>query len=130
MSFFSAFSYTSPVMPIIDKKKVNSVTTTVYYGPKRQKDIFFHYFWWRNHYSLAHTFSKMIHSLKKHIALTPIFYQKNLHSLKTRYSLVIFFQNFRELPPPIMQTIGKKNENSVKTILYFKLKKSIGCLIF
>ena len=67
MSFFSAFSYKSPVMPIIDKK-VNSVTTTVYYGPKRQKYVFFHYL------------------MKKSLLFSPYFFKSDPFSKKTHSS--------------------------------------------
>ena len=118
MSFFSAFSYTSPVMPIIDKKSQFCHNHGLLWT-KKTKRCLFSLFLMKKSLLFSPYFFKNGPFSKKHIALTPIFYQKNLHSLKTRYSLVIFFQNFRELPPPIMQTIGKKKRKFCQNYTLF-----------
>ena len=102
-------------------KKVNSVTTTVYYGPKRQNDAFFHYFWWRNLYSLAHTFSKLVHSLKKHIALTPIFYQKKSPFSQNTVLSCHFFSKFSWITPSYHADDWQKSK--ILSKLYFILNQ-------
>ena len=73
-------------------------------------------------WSYIHILSKKRQSLKKTTAFMARFCQKNLHSLKNTMLSCNFFQIFHEKPPSVMPIFGKKNVNSVKTILYsFKI---------
>ena len=71
-------------------KDANSVKKPVYCRPKKSIGCPFHDFSRKYHYPLAQILSKKRSFSKKHVALMPICGAKNVHSLKTRYSHVIW----------------------------------------
>ena len=60
----------------------------------------------------------------------PIICKKNVHSLKNTVLLCRFFSNFSWKTPSFHAHIWSKKVDSVKTTLYYRPKKSIGCPFF
>ena len=58
--------------------------------------------------ALMPMFKKKLPISKKHDALIPIFYQPNIHDLKTTVLLYYFISNFYEKPPTVIPIFGQK----------------------
>ena len=114
-------------------KNANSVKNILYYGPKDSIGcpFFLSIFHEKIDALMPIYCQKNRPFCEKHVALMPIFCQKKVHSLKTRFSHVIF-QFFYEKTPyfAFIHKIGQKNVNSVKTTLYYGPKELIGCFYF
>ena len=109
MSFFQDFHEKPPaVKPIFGQKNVNPLKITLYYGPKSQQDVLFSQFFTKSNCSHAHVEKKKLPISKKHDALIPIFYQPNIHDLKTTVLLYYFISNFYEKPPAVIPIFGQK----------------------
>ena len=128
---FSKFSWKTPaVMPILDQKTSILSKLQYYMGQKVNRMPFFFDFSWKNDFSHAHILSKKLQFAKKHIALMPIFCQKNVSSFKNTVLPYYFFQIFHKKPYAVMPKSAQKNVNSVKTTLSYWPKKSIGSSFF
>ena len=100
-------------------------------GQKSQYDAL-HDFSRKNHYSLAHILLKNCPFSKKHVAVIPIFSQKTVHSLKTRYSHVLFSIFSWKTPCCHAHDWSKKHQFCQNCNLLWPLwaTKKIGCPFF
>ena len=76
-------------------KNANFAKNLLYYWPKESIGYPFFRFFTKSRYSLSHFFSKNRLFCEELAGLMPIFCQKNVHSLKTLCSRVIFFNFFK-----------------------------------
>ena len=113
--------------PYLAKERQFSKNSTIFLTKKDIMMPLFYYLSRKNQCSYAHILSKNGHSLKKHTAAMPIVCQINVHSLKNTVLSCNFF-NFFMKTPLFSSPLVTKNENSVKSTLYYGAKNSIGCL--
>ena len=132
ISFLLVFHGKPPaVIPIFDQKNVNSVKTTVYYGPKMSIACpFFPIFHEKNTRSHSHIFVEKRLFSENHTALMPIFCRKSVHLLKNTVLPCHLLQIFHEKTHASTPIFDQTSLNSVKTTLYYGLKKSIGYPFF
>ena len=92
--FFVKLFMKNPILscPYLVQKNVNSLNTTLYYGSKQSLGcpFFFRFFTKKSLLSCPY-FVKKLPFFKKHSALIPIHYQKNVNSLKNTMLSCHFF---------------------------------------
>ena len=118
-------------MPIFGYKSLNSVNTTLFYGLKKSKRYPFFLFFTEKSLLSCPWFVKKRPFSKKHVALMPLFFQNNVHSLKNiLLSYHFFFSNFLWKIPFCRAHIWSKKCHFCKTSLYYRPKNSIVFPIF
>ena len=118
-------------MPIFGYKSLNSVNTTLFYGLKKSKRYPFFLFFTEKSLLSCPWFVKKRPFSKKHVALMPLFFQKNVNSLKNiLLSYHFFSQIFYEKSPSAVPIFGPKNVISVKHHYIIGQKNSIVFPIF
>jgi len=111
-------------MPIFGYKSLNSVNTTLFYGLKKSKRYPFFLFFTEKSLLSCPWFVKKRPFSKKHVALMPLFFQKNVNSLKNiLLSYHFFFSNFLWKIPFCRAHFWSKKCHFCKTSLYYRPKK-------
>ena len=124
ISLFSNFSWKTPrtviLIPIFVQKTSNLSKLHYIKVKNSQEDALFSDFLRKKHFSLAHIrpFSK------NHTGLMPIYCRKNVHPLKNTMLSYHFVQILWK-NQDVMPIFGQKCVDSVKTTLYYGLKKLI-----
>ena len=117
---FFEFSMKNPLLPcpyLVEKSKFCQ-NYTILWQKKVNRMPFSSDFSRKNYCPNAHVVSKRRPFSKKHIALMPIFCQKNVSSFKNTVLPYYFFQIFHKKPYAVMPKSAQKNVNSVKITLF------------
>ena len=98
-------------------------------GQKSPEDALFSDFSRKNNFLLL-ICCKKNHSVKNTLLSSPYFCRKNANPFKNTMLSCHFLQIFDEKTQAVMRVFGQKSFDSIKTKLYYGLKKSIGYPFF
>ena len=109
---------------------VNFVKTTLHFGSIKSTGCHYFQMFFEKIKGLMPIFcQKIIYALKTHFSYVSYFVKKTSILTKTHCSHIIF-SNFEWKNSCFHTHIKSNNFNSVKTTLYYRPKKSIGCPLF
>ena len=131
MPFFSKYLLKTPYYHahIQSKKRQNCQNYKILWAKKVNRMPFFPIFHEKMTFLMPIFYQKNVYSLKHTMLSSPHFVKKTSILSKTQCSHVIFFKFFMK-NPQFHAHIWPNNFNSVKTTLYFGPKKIIGCPSF
>ena len=130
-NFFQIYHEKPPELsyPYLVQKTSIMSKNDILWAKKVQRMPFFPTFLEKITFSYSYVVKKN-HSVKNTLLSSPYFCRKNANPFKNTMLSCHFLQIFDEKTQAVMRVFGQKSFDSIKTKLYYGLKKSIGYPFF